>query len=82
MTVHELTQLLGQYPADLRVVVNGYEEGYDDLAAGRISVAKISLNTGTHDWEGKHGNADHLRKDEVANAEIVDALVFHRASYL
>ena len=32
MTVAELVQLLANYPPDLRVVVNGYEEGYDDLA--------------------------------------------------
>ena len=32
MTVNELLQLLKGYPPDLRVVVNGYEEGYDDLS--------------------------------------------------
>ena len=34
MTVAELVQLLADYPPDLLVVVNGYEEGYDDLAPG------------------------------------------------
>ena len=32
MIVSELLDLLREYPADLRVVVNGYEEGYDDLS--------------------------------------------------
>ena len=82
MTVQELTQLLAQYPSGLRVVVNGYEGGYDDLAAGRISVVKISLNTGTHDWDGKHGPADRLPEEVAPDAEIVEALVFHRASFL
>ncbi len=31
MTVSELTQLLATYPLDMRVVLDGYEEGYDDL---------------------------------------------------
>jgi hypothetical protein len=38
MTVKALTELLNQYPEHLRVVVNGYESGYDDLAQERISV--------------------------------------------
>lgn len=38
MTVHELMQLLSKYPSDLRVVVNGYEDGYDDVEPGRIFV--------------------------------------------
>ena len=38
MTVEELIQLLETYPPDLRVVVNGYEEGYDDLSPEQVSV--------------------------------------------
>ena len=51
MIVSELIDLLRQYPAGLRVV-NGYEEGYDDLSPEQISTAKITLNTGRHRWEG------------------------------
>lgn len=80
MTIQELTRLLATYPPELRVVVNGYEEGYDDLAPEQLSVVKISLNTGTHDWEGKHGDADYLPKDRAANAEVVEALVLRRVS--
>ena len=47
MLVRELIEALRQYPAELRVVVNGYEEGYDDLTPERISTGKISLNTGS-----------------------------------
>ena len=46
MIVSELSKLLQECPAGLRVVVNGYEEGYDDLSLEQISIAKISLNTG------------------------------------
>ena len=49
MTVKELVELLGKYPDYLRVVVNGYEDGYDDLAAERISVVKIQLDTQIYD---------------------------------
>ena len=31
MTIEDLIRILQTYPPDLRVMVNGYEEGYDDL---------------------------------------------------
>ena len=52
MTVKELIQILESYPNDLRVVVSGYEEGFDDIAPERISVVKIQLDVGTEPWEG------------------------------
>lgn len=81
MTVKELAKLLEKYPDDLRVVVNGYEDGFDDLAPERISVKKIQLDTKTHDWEGQHSGFYDSEKETTDNAEIVEALVFRRASY-
>ena len=46
MTVKELANLLATYPPDLRVVVNGYEDGYDDLSPEQIASVKIALNVG------------------------------------
>ena len=46
MTIEELIQLLAQHPPDLRVVVNGYEDGYDDLSPEQLSVVSIGLNVG------------------------------------
>ena len=56
MTVAELISILQNHAADLRVVVNGYEDGYDDLSPEQLRVVKISLNTGKHPWEGAHGD--------------------------
>ena len=78
MTVKELVELLGKYPDDLRVVVNGYEEGYDDLSSERIAVIKIQLDTQIHDWEGQHSNFYGSEKEITDDVEIVEALVFRR----
>ena len=43
MTVKELVELLGKYPDDLRVVVNGYEDGYDDLSPERKPRRCVSI---------------------------------------
>ena len=80
MTVSELIQLLAAYPADLRVVVNGYEDGYDDLSPKQISTVKIALNTGKHEWEGRHGDPDGLTRSAPEGAEVVEALVLRRVS--
>ena len=80
MTVKELVEFLGKYPNDLRVVVNGYEDGYDDLSPERISVIKIQLDTQIHDWEGQHSNFYDSEKEITDDAEIVEALVFRRRS--
>jgi hypothetical protein len=80
MTVKELVELLGKYPDDLRVVVNGYEDDYDDLSPERISVIKIQLDTQIYDWEGQHSDFYGSEKEISDDAEIVEALVFRRRS--
>ena len=80
MTVKELVKLLGKYPDDLRVVVNGYEDGYDDLSPERISVRKIQLDTQIHDWEGQHSDFYDSEKEIADDTKIVEALVFRRLS--
>ena len=80
MTVKELVELLRKYPEDLRIVVNGYEDGFDDLSPERISVIKIQLDTQIHDWEGQHSNFYDSKKEIADDAEIVEALVFRRVS--
>ena len=76
MTVNELIQLLNGYRPDLRVVVNGYEDGYDDLSAEQLSVVRVALNTGKHRWEGQHGDPNGL----TAGEDVVEALVLRRVS--
>ena len=76
MTIEELIQLLAQYPPDLRVVVNGYEDGYDDLSPEQLSVVSIGLNVGKHPWEGRHGDPD----TQSCDAEVVVALLLRRKS--
>ena len=54
MTIEELIRILQTYPQNLRVVVDGYEEGYDDLEQHLIAVKEIRLDAGEAGWEGRH----------------------------
>ena len=53
MTVQELSKLLAQYPGDMRVVVDGYEDGFDDIELDRVLVREIRLDAGSKCWEGR-----------------------------
>ena len=79
LTVSELIQLLAQYPGDLRVMVQGYEEGYDDLEAGRVVAGEASLNVNSAWYYGRHEQA--LTGDEQTGAETVQALFLRRPSH-
>lgn len=81
MTVAELIDLLRSYPPALRVVVDGYEEGYDDLSPERMSVRRIRLDTGTESWQGTHGDPRGEPESDSDAVETVGALVFRRASW-
>ena len=80
MTIYELIQLLGKHPPDLRVVVSGYEDGYDDLSPEQLRVVKISLHTGEQEWVGKHGDANYLPQEKLAGLKVEEALVLRRVS--
>ena len=80
MTAYELIQLLRRHPPGLRVVVDGYEDGYDDLSPEQISSVKIALNIGKHRWEGKHGDLNGLTRKAPDDAEVVEAVVLRRVS--
>ena len=81
MTVKELMKFLEKFPDDLRIVVNGYENGYDDISPNRIFTRKIQLDAGTPDWEGQHGDPSYESEEKIDDAKIVEALVFQRAPY-
>ena len=77
MNVRELISLLATYPPDLRVVVNGYEDGYDDIAPERVSVVRVELDVGRKWWEGRHRDVSGT-DPRARSADIADALVLRR----
>lgn len=81
MNVGELIRILQTHPQDLRVVVDGYEDGYDDLSPGQLRLVKISLNAGAREWVGKHGDADNTFQTRLVGFEIEEALALHRTSH-
>ena len=73
MTVAELMEFLSEYPPELRVVVTGYEDGYDDVERERTSVHEIRLDVNTEWYYGRHGYPE-----QPGAGAVVSALVFGR----
>ena len=80
LTVQGLIRLLSEQPPDLRVVVDGYECGYDDLSAWQIQRVRIALHVGEEEWAGDHEEPDLVLGDVGAGAEVADAVVLRRRS--
>lgn len=81
MTVRELINLLVAYPDDLRVVVNGYEDGFDDLSRDSLKLVEIVLNTGTESYVGEHGDWFPEIHGKQPDIEVAKALVLQRSSF-
>lgn len=45
MTIEDLVRQLTQYPAETRVVVQGYEDGFDDISSVRPISVQPNPNT-------------------------------------
>ena len=80
MTVEELIRLLETCPPGLRVVVNGYEEGYDDLSPEQVSVVSILPDVGKEWWQGRHGDARDHSQQAPRRGGSENALVLSRVS--
>jgi len=52
MTIQQLTTLLSQYPPDTRVVVSGYEGGFNDITIHKV--IQLELDANKEWWNGQH----------------------------
>lgn len=52
MTAKELIQHLQTLPPDTKIVVRGYEDGYNDIL--KVKKVKIKLNPNSYIWEGEY----------------------------
>ena len=54
MNVKELIQLLRKHPPEMRVIVDGYEGGYDDTRG--LEIKNIALNAHKEWYYGPHAD--------------------------
>jgi len=64
MTIKELIEKLKEYPENMRVILDGYEGGYEDIKI--IRTLPIQFNVNSADWDGPHDSCKEDEKDETA----------------
>lgn len=64
MTIGELIEELKKHPSDMRVVVNGYESGSNDVSL--IDEIPIKVNCNEEWCYGDHSICEEEEKDEIA----------------
>ena len=76
MTVKQLIEILQQIQdQDTRVMVKGYERGYDDIVDNTPAIEYIALNVNDKWYYGKHDNIDNIHNKYIDNLTIVKAIV-------
>lgn len=64
MTAAELIEELIKLPPGIRIVIRGYEDGYNDIFT--LRPVKIKLNASEHWYEGAHADS--------SDPEAIDAI--------
>ncbi len=74
MNVGQLIEALKDYPQDLRVVIRGYEGGYNDV--DQFETMKIVIDFNEELYYGKHEDVESLygQNSELLKTNAVDAL--------
>ncbi len=80
MTVKEFKEQLKKYPDNMRVVVSGYESGWDDIKIDSLSIRTVFLNYGKKDYEGQHEDADGFTKKKAGKLKTAKVLAIPRSS--
>ena len=79
MTVAELIHTLEMHPPGLRAMVQGYEDGYDDLGTGCVVESEASLNVYS-EWNCiRHKQV--LSPDKPTGHETVRSLFLRRTCH-
>jgi hypothetical protein len=80
MTVAELIDSLGCYPADMIVVIDGYESGVEDITTSKIRDIAIIRDVNTEGYYGPHEEADDYQRERHPDAGPVCAVLITRNS--
>lgn len=69
MNVKQLIKLLEQQNQNLRVIVDGYEDGYNDMS--KLLIKEINLNVNKQWYYGTHDDHNNRRKKKAVKALLI-----------
>jgi len=76
MTVKQLIQALSKIEdQEVRVMVSGYEGGYNDIMNINPAPIDIALDVNEQWYYGSHEKAEDIDRDKVKDYQIVKAII-------
>jgi len=85
MTVRELIESLSKIEdQNIRVMVRGYEEGYDDIIIGNgidnntiviPAIVNVALDVNKEWYYGRHERVENINQDTIGMYNIVKAII-------
>ena len=80
MTVRELIESLSKVEdQEVRVVVRGYEGGYDDIIIDNTpAICEIALDVNEEWYYGKHERVEDVNEEDLINYVKVKAIILYR----
>ena len=73
MTTQHLIEKLQQFPPEMRVIISGYEDGYNDISI--VEEKEIAIDILTEYYYGQHIDAsDEFRLEYIENPVFEKAL--------
>ena len=72
-TVAELIKELQQFPPDMRVVVSGYEDGYENMLTPKIE--KLEQNPDNPYWEGEFQEVGRLDGGQLTEVVVLQRVL-------
>ena len=79
MTIEDLIFELNKWPTDTRIMIQGYEGGYEDINPTLMYEKKVVLNQNDSTYYGPH-DSFYEEEEYLDGAEVVEVLVIGRAS--
>ena len=71
----ELIDILKTYPPDMRVMVDGYENGFDDLVPNLVKAKDVRLDVSEYWWDGSHCD---VKDRPTKGGTVIRAIVLQR----
>lgn len=71
ITVKALIDLLASFPPEARVVVDGYEDGCDNVTRDSLSLIKARPNPDARWWDGENNNASGKAEGHDFSAVLI-----------
>ena len=74
MTIQQLIEKLQQYPPEMRVIISGYENGYNDISM--FEKKEIAIDVLTEWYYGQHiDSSDDFFLENIKNPKFENALL-------